>query len=172
VDPRACDPDIVDGRAKRGVTFCPMLFILRNSGAPMHLEPIDNIRPSPIQHESLLPALRLRIKLVNRVLYEVHPIPLQDMMENFQRDADPGSEVSEMERIAVAYLEFCIGRDLSLRRKRGAYRVLIRLSVGASPPVPPDAELSDDDVADLRALFASAIPPMGAVDTPPPWPHR
>ncbi len=94
----------------------------------MPLEPIDNIDRSPIRHESLPPALRLRIKLVNRALYEVDPLPLQDMLANFQRDADPESEVSHMERLAVAFLEFCSGRVLSLRshRRRGDGRSATR----------------------------------------------
>jgi hypothetical protein len=92
------------------------------------------------------------------------------MLENFQRDANPDVEISEMERMAVAYVEYCTGRELSLTQKRDAFRVLVGLSVGA-PSSPPNMGLSVKDVDDLRVLFASAVPTPGAVDTPPPWPR-
>jgi hypothetical protein len=137
----------------------------------MSFVPAGDIQPGPIRHEELPPALRLRIKLVNRVLYEVEPQPLQDAIENFQRDANPELEISEMERIAVAYLEYCTGRALTPAQKSDAFSVLIGLSVG-SPSIPSDVALSGTDIRDLKILFRTAVPTTGAVDTPPPWPRR
>ena len=134
----------------------------------MPIVPIDDLQPGPIRRDSLPPDLRLRIKLINRVLYDVMSEPLQETLEHYQRDANPGPQVTEMEKVAVAYLEFCMARDLTPARKRDAFRVLIGLSLGGTTP-DSNLSLTGAEVRHLQELFRTAIPTVGSVDTPPPW---
>ncbi|HYH83348.1 MAG TPA: toll/interleukin-1 receptor domain-containing protein, partial [Longimicrobium sp.] len=95
------------------------------------LDQID--REGPIIHQTLPASLLLRIKLTQRVLFEVFPESLDQAIEHFRREPDPEREVVVWEAIASAYLDATRDQILSLEQRREIYKALLVYSWGGEP---------------------------------------
>jgi hypothetical protein len=71
----------------------------------------DDIKPGPIRHATLPDWFLIRSQLVSHVLGD-SILSLHDLIENFQRDADPEKELQIFERMAAAYLLLTAGRPV------------------------------------------------------------
>ena len=93
---------------------------------------IHDLKPSPtFRHETLPAPLIDRIKNFMAILTEVFDTPLQEVIDNFRRDANPEREVEVWEKIAHHYQEATASRpDLSPDAKRELFSLLLKKSMG------------------------------------------
>lgn len=83
-----------------------------------------------VRHESLPPELLVRIKLIQRILYDVFPISLDKTLYNFLRDQNPDKELLIWEKIVATYLDITSGTLFSLEQRKEIYSILLILSTG------------------------------------------
>src|SRR5947209_18336965 len=92
---------------------------------------VDEIKPGPIRHQELPPALVARIEWLRLTLEEVYPQSMAEWLDGFQRDVNPEPEVVWWERLAHCYVEYSQGQELDPREKQAAFRVIIKLALAA-----------------------------------------
>jgi hypothetical protein len=90
-------------------------------------ETIDprTLKPSPIRHKELDPALIERVRAFEPVFADVYPIAHQEWLEGFQRDAHPEKEIAVWEQIALAFTQFTSSRDLSKEARKEVFGLLL-----------------------------------------------
>ncbi|WP_374325412.1 toll/interleukin-1 receptor domain-containing protein [Azonexus sp.] len=120
--------------------------------------PIADLKPSPIRHETLPISLLVRIRLVHAVLSDAVPMNLTEMITNFQRDANPTSEVAAWEHIACAYLIACQRAHIPSEQRRDLFAELLGFSISgidtSETPMtssPPPASLAYQAWLDAEA---------------------
>jgi hypothetical protein len=93
---------------------------------------IGNIKPNPtFRHETLPASLIERIRNFTAILAEVFDTPLQEVIDNFRRDAHPESEVEIWEKIARNYQEAISRRPhLSPEDRKEMFSALLKKSMG------------------------------------------
>ena len=93
---------------------------------------VENLKPNPtFRHETLPAPLIERIKNFTGILAEVFDTPLQDVINEFRRDAQPEREVAIWEKIASSYQEVISRQpNLSLARKKEIFSDLLKKSMG------------------------------------------
>ena len=68
----------------------------KRKGSVFHAKiPLDRLQRGPIQHAALPDVLVERIKNFKALLIEVEPAPLDEIIEDFQRDLHPEPEIAE-----------------------------------------------------------------------------
>jgi hypothetical protein len=93
--------------------------------------PISQLKRGPIRHEQLSLSLTARINYLRQALDEVYPQPIEKWLDEFQRDANPESEVMWWERLTRCYLGFAEPKDLSPKQKQVVFRILFKLAMGS-----------------------------------------
>ena len=88
--------------------------------------PISQLKRSPIRHEELSLSLTARINYLQQALEEVYSQPIEKWLDEFQRDANPESEVVWWERLTRCYLAYTEPKDLSFKQKQAAFKVFSR----------------------------------------------
>ena len=93
---------------------------------------IRNLKPNPtFRHETLPASLIERIRNFTAILADVFDTPLQEVIDEFRRDAHPDREVEVWERIAHHYQEAIASQpDLSPDAKRELFSLLLKKSMG------------------------------------------
>ena len=121
---------------------------------------IADIMMGPIRHKTLPATLLVRIKIIQRILWDVMPISLKLTINDFRRDAHPDKEVGVWEKITAAYLDTIRGKFLSIDQRKEILKIILVLSTG-----PLDKEdfaklkyLSREEVKNLQETFQSVIP--------------
>jgi hypothetical protein len=112
---------------------------------------VDELKPGPIRHQELPPALVARIDWLRLTLDEVYPQSMEAWLDGFQRDLNPEPEVVWWERLAHCYVEYRQSHELSSSQKQAAFRVMIKLALGSA------AEQVSTDLADLPGGALEAI---------------
>jgi len=92
--------------------------------------PISQLKRGPIRHEQLSLSLTARINYLRQVLDEVYPQSIEKWLDEFQRDANPESEVVWWERLTRCYLAYTEPKDLSFKQKQAAFKILFTLGMG------------------------------------------
>jgi hypothetical protein len=92
--------------------------------------PISQLKRGPIRHEQLSLSLTARIKYLHQALEEIYPQPIEKWLDEFQRDAHPESEVIWWERLTRCYQAYTEPKDLSLKQKQAAFKILFTLGMG------------------------------------------
>jgi hypothetical protein len=114
---------------------------------PKQRRKVEDLKPGPIRHQELPPALVARIEWLKSTLDEVYPQSMKEWLNGFQRDVNPESEVVWWERLAHCYVEYSHGHELSSSQKQAAFRVILKLALGSAAEqvstdltgLPPDA---------------------------------
>jgi len=97
-------------------------------------------------HESLPPAILVRIRLVHHVLGEALTTTPDEAIDSFRRDVDFVKELQVWERTALIYAEANKGRDFTLAQRRELLSLVLSLSVGSRDAFSRLRELKADDV--------------------------
>ena len=92
--------------------------------------PISQLKRGPIRHEQLPLSLIARINYLQQSLEEIYSQPLDKWLDDFQRDANPESEVEWWERLTRCYRTYTEPKDLSFNQKQAAFKVLFTLGIG------------------------------------------
>ena len=92
--------------------------------------PISHLKRGPIRYEQLSLSLTARINYLQQALDEAYPQPIEKWLDEFQRDANPESEVVWWERLTRRYLAYTEPKDLSLKQKQSAFKILFTLGMG------------------------------------------
>jgi hypothetical protein len=111
---------------------------------PKQRRSLDELKPGPIRHAKLPPALVARIEWLKLTLDEVYPQSMAEWLDGFQRDVNPEPEVVWWERLAHCYVEYSHGQELNSQQKQAAFRVIVKLALGS-------AEEANVDLPDLPA---------------------
>jgi len=90
----------------------------------------DELKPGPIRHQELPPALTARIDSLRSTLDEVYPQSREEWLEGFQRDTNPEQEVVWWERLARCYVEYSGSRALSTQQRKSAFDLIMKLLMG------------------------------------------
>src|SRR3954470_24332462 len=91
----------------------------------------EELKPGPIRHQELPPALVARIDSLRSTLDEVYPQSRAEWLEGFQRDTSPEQEVLWWERLARCYVEYSGKRALNLEQRKTAFNVMLKLLLGS-----------------------------------------
>jgi hypothetical protein len=108
---------------------------------------LNELKLGPIRHQQLPPALVTRIEWLRLTLHEACPQSTEKWLDGFQRDVNPEPELVWWERLAHCYVEYSRRNELNGDKKMAAFKVILKLALGASE--------MDADLADL---------PVGALD--------
>ena len=144
--------------------FNHLLRLLRwqqlRENAPVFTEKITNIRMGEIRHPALPQNVLVRIKLLNRAFEDVLPIPLDEQIDSFQRDANPWEELAIWEKMAAAYLEVLGKQDLSLDIRKEIVDALLACSMGmiGEESLERYPLLGRSGVADVMAAYLNVVP--------------
>jgi len=92
--------------------------------------PLSQLKRGPIRQEQLALSLTARINYLRQALEEVYSQPIEKWLDEFQRDANPESEVVWWERLTRCYLAYTEPKDLSFEQKRAAFKILFTLGMG------------------------------------------
>jgi hypothetical protein len=99
---------------------------------PKQRRRVDELKPGPIRHQQLPPALVARIEWLRLTLEEVYPQSMPEWLDGFQRDLNPEPEVVWWERLAHCYVEYSHGNELNAGQKQAAFRVILKLALGST----------------------------------------
>jgi hypothetical protein len=118
---------------------------------------LKDIRPGPIRHAQLSPALVLRIETVQTALAEVCPLTEPEWQDAFRRDPHPEHEVLWWERLAGCYVALIAARSLSPIQREAAFKVIVGLfsGLGAEQLQPDLEELPESVRGELIAIVKS-----------------
>jgi hypothetical protein len=131
---------------------------------PKQRRRLDELKPGPIRHAELPPALVARIEWLKLTLDEVYPQSMAEWLDGFQRDVNPEPEVVWWERLAHCYVEYSHGQELSVGQKQAAFRVILKLALGSAAEqistdltdLPPDAL---EDILRIMQRWSQSIGP-------------
>lgn len=98
---------------------------------PAFVDPAE-LKSGEVRHPPLSGEVLETARAAWRVLAEVMGVPLEEWVEEFRRDRNPGREVQIWSQIALAYWELTDGKVIPLRKKKAIFDVLVRCSM--SPP--------------------------------------
>src|SRR3982750_1221292 len=108
----------------------------------------EELKPGPIRHLELPPALVARIDLLRSTLDEVYPQSRAEWLEGFQRDTNPEWEIQWWEGLARCYVEYSGKRALNLEQRKKAFNVMFKLLFGSTV---------DDIMPELVGLPSTAL---------------
>jgi hypothetical protein len=116
---------------------------------------LDELKPGPIRHQELPPALIARIESLRSMLDEVYPQSIEAWLDGFQRDVSPESEVLWWERLAHCYLEYSLDHELNGEQKQAAFNAILKLLLGSpAEEVTPDlANLPSTALYDILEIM-------------------
>jgi hypothetical protein len=91
---------------------------------------VEDLKPGPIRHATLPPALVRRIRLIHAVFSDVLRSSVDRTIENFRRDIQPELEVEAWEELSAAYLLALKGRKPTLAYRAKVFEFLMRAQAG------------------------------------------
>jgi hypothetical protein len=100
--------------------------------AKSEIVPIDSLKLGPIRHQTLPPAVVVRVNLIHAALREVRDIELARSLDLFKREIQPHRDLEFWERLAAAYLVLTSSGKWTAARKRALYGVLLTVQLGGS----------------------------------------
>ena len=92
---------------------------------------VRDLTRGPIRHLALSQEQLERIASVHAVFAEVDHRPLEEMVDNFQREINPDSEIALWEAMARVYSAFCSQRELTLEAKSDVLHLLLWRSMSS-----------------------------------------
>jgi hypothetical protein len=95
--------------------------------------PIAQLTRGPMSHEKLSISVTARINYLCQALDEVYPQSLEKWLDEFQRDANPESEVLWWEWLTRCYLGYTEPKDLTSEQKQATFKILFTLAMGSDP---------------------------------------
>lgn len=114
---------------------------------------ISDIKIGPIRHAFLPEELIKRIKDYKEILAEVEKIPLEQTINNFQRDMHPEREIQIWEHIAKVYKSFISENSITdIDTKKEVYSVALIASTGMND-FKNIKILSKEQVEDIVSCF-------------------
>jgi TIR domain len=135
-------PDIMITLKKRA------LFLEALQAAKLQSVPINKIIRSPIRHATLSESLLRRSHLVSKVLQEVSPLSLEELIDSFRRDLYPQDSIEDWETLAIAYLNLTQNRELEIEQKKEIFNALLLTGSGSIP---------EEDLLRLRYITPEMI---------------
>ena len=91
---------------------------------------LSELKEGPIRHQSLPDSFVERVKNYKQVLAEVETSSIESTLENFQRDANPETELILWEHIAKIYQWSIVANSgLSLEQKKEVFNIVLGLSM-------------------------------------------
>jgi hypothetical protein len=115
---------------------------------------IDDLKPGPIRHQKLPPALVARIEAIRSALDEVYPQSMAEWLDGFKRDANPEAQVVWWERLAHCYTEYTRIQDINPEQRRSSFRAIMGLALGSTDAVREDlANLPHTALDDIREIL-------------------
>ncbi len=105
---------------------------------------LSHLRPGPIRHRNLPIIFIERIKNFKKILSDVDTTTIDDTIDSFKRDFNPGREIEIWEAIAEVYDDFVNKNHIKeLEKKKEVYSILLKASLG---------KLKEDDYNELNYL--------------------
>lgn len=86
---------------------------------------VSNLKKGPQRRDSLSSDQLGRLKAIRKILVEVDHFSMDQWIDNFQREANPDSELTVWEGIALTHYNYCEGHELTLDQKKEVYGLLI-----------------------------------------------
>ncbi len=118
-------PDIYTSLQKRAI-FKRLLEATERRSVP-----IDSIDPSPIRHLTLPNPLLQRIHIIYKILREVSPLTLEELIDSFCRDLYPQDNVEQWEIMALAYLNLTENQKLDMEQKEEIFQAVLLTCTGS-----------------------------------------
>jgi TIR domain len=115
-------PDIFESLKKRAI------FLEAVKAAEPQLAPINQRSRSPLRHATLSKSLLRRSHLVSKVLQDVSPLSLEQLIDRFRRDVYPEDSIEQWESLAIAYLNLTHNRELEIEQKKEIFGALLKAS--------------------------------------------
>lgn len=110
---------------------------------------LTQLKKGPVRHPVLPEDLFLRVKAFKEILAEVDNMTLDEVIEDFARDAHPDSEIAVWERIANTYQLFLLHNPTNdLAIKHDVFSVLLMTSLGMHD-VSAIQHLTQDEISGL-----------------------
>jgi hypothetical protein len=123
--------------------------------------PIADLKPSPIRHKTLPTSLLVRIRLIHAVLSDAVPMSLAEMITNFQRDANPTSEVAAWEHVACAYLIACQRAHIPPEQRSDLFAELLGFSFSGPSTSETPTALGTPSASAAYQAWLDAEAPLG-----------
>jgi hypothetical protein len=117
------------------------------------------LRPGPVQHESLTPEQLARIARIRQALREVDESPEEQWINDFKRDTHPDEEIAIWEAIAQAYTAYNTGRTLTPAAKREVFSLLLSRSMADGATVLEQTKLTAVTRAEAEQALALYVAP-------------
>ncbi len=127
---------------------------------------INKIVRSSIRHATLSKSLLQRSHLVSKVLQDVSPLSLEELIDSFRRDLYPQDSIEHWEALTIAYLNLTQNRELNIEQKKEIFEALLLSSSGL---------IREEDLLRFRYItpemiaeaFRNVIPEIndGAIDS-------
>jgi hypothetical protein len=110
----------------------PFMITTMRKRAKRHRIEMVNVEKGPMRHPVLSDDLLQRIKAFKGILSEVDYMTLDEVVDDFKRDAHPEQEIAVWERIANTYALFLSHNPTDdLAVKHDIFSVILRASCGA-----------------------------------------
>ena len=115
---------------------------------------IKDIKVSGVIRTPFLPEGFIeRVRTFKIVLAEVEKMTLEETVYNFQQDVHPEKELEIWEYITANYKDFTEANpNLTLKEKKGTFRVLLSLSMGAES-LKTEKVLSKKQVQEIKNSY-------------------
>lgn len=114
---------------------------------------IADLKPGPIQRDSLTDLQLERIEKIRISLSEVDTQSKEQWIENFKRDVNPDKELDVWERIVKAYIAFRNSKELNDEAKEESFKVLLLRSMLTPDDVLSQIKLNQLSESDARILM-------------------
>jgi hypothetical protein len=115
--------------------------------------PISQLGVGPIRHAALPETLVERIKAVAETFVEVDPRPVEEWVEDFQRDMHPEKEIALWEVMAGAYALFTHGRTLTPTGRKEVFALILQRSMADAKTVIRNVRLAELSRKDAKAIL-------------------
>jgi hypothetical protein len=92
---------------------------------------LRDLKPGPIRHLALTQQQLERIARIHAVFAEFSSSPLEEMVENMQREINPDAEIAVWAAMARVHTAFCGQRELTHEARFEVYQLLLWRSVSS-----------------------------------------
>ncbi len=120
----------------------------------------DSLNNKP-RHEKLPIEWLNRIIIIQKTLYEVLPVSLEETIRNFKADANPDRELVIWEAIAATYLQYTFAKEIYIVKKREIFITILNLTLynGDKDDSANEMEyLTCEEQREIQSLYNSIIP--------------
>jgi hypothetical protein len=136
------------------------LLVKAMNEAPRNIIPVTQLEPGPIRHNSLPKSLLLRIRLIQWIMRDVIPIPLDETINSFRRDDDPSREIIAWELICGGYVAALQNAETNTAPEKDIANFMLERTCGPITPFNHKLypSLSDKQVEVLMEIYRELAP--------------